>query len=85
MITLNDLAWSKIEGDAPEMSCNLCGKTAPAQDWHIGTINLSDDATFSVVLCSDECLHGFKSHPSVTSYINDRLRAVQRLQAKGNG
>lgn len=84
MIKLTDLKWSKIEGDAPQMSCNMCGKEAQAQGWHIGTIEIGDGADFSVVTCSDECLRDFKSHPAVTSYINDRLRAAQQTHTKSN-
>lgn len=64
-----DLDFEPIEGNMPETNCNNCGKQLAGEGF-MADINVSDDETVSILVCSQDCVHAFQSHPCADEYIH---------------
>jgi len=71
-----DLHFEKIEGNAPDFTCNFCGTRRPGNGMLMASLQITEDSEFSVVVCDHECMVGIMSAPHTDDYINDTIERI---------
>ena len=80
---VKDLAFHRIEGNAPVMTCNSCGVSEKADGWRMADIPLGDSGdTVSIVVCSRRCQQTFKHHLMAEKYLADLLVRVNAMRGE---
>lgn len=62
----------------PNATCNLCGQVLGATTRH-ATIDVTDDADYTVFVCSSFCEDAFKKHPGSSEYLAMRIAEIRNI------
>jgi len=84
-INLKKLKFDKVASkNAPELTCNNCGKRNSAYHWHMADIPFNDGSSdhFSIALCSSKCKTAFLKAPGVQEYLVHSIK--EAMEAKAN-
>jgi hypothetical protein len=80
-----ELDFVIIMGNAPKHQCNICAGNCDSglKKPRIATVQLTDDSSYDVILCSYKCQREFKNHPMADHYLVHGVYKVLKLIEDG--
>ncbi len=80
VLRVSSLTWKPIEAPdtAPELECDECHKSHPANGQLAAEIKVTNFHTFTVVVCSDKCLYHFKRRKNIDEILRATVNSIRK-------